>query len=90
MKKKKKTKKSPLIITFLILIVGVFGSLCVFKDYFQEKEPEEKPTELDKGEERYEIYSNSLTFAGNILVNSNMCMILYQKMIMILLMCLKI
>ncbi|HOO67817.1 MAG TPA: CapA family protein [Bacilli bacterium] len=71
MKKRKKIKKGPIIITFLILIILVFGCLYVFKEYFEKNLNNESPTELNK-EDEPTTYTASLTIAGNILVNSNM------------------
>lgn len=71
MRTRRKAKKGPIIITLLMLIALVFGSLYVFKEYFKKDKEEEKPIELNK-EEASITYTTSFTVAGNILINSNM------------------
>lgn len=73
MRTRRRAKKTPIIITLLILIGLIFGSLYIFNEYFSKDKKEEKPTELNKEEESTpKKYSGSFTAAGNILVNSNM------------------
>lgn len=73
MRTRRRAKKTPIIITLLILIGLVFGSLYIFNEYFSKEEKEEKPTELNKNEEETsKKYSGSFTVAGNVLINSHM------------------
>ena len=69
--KKKKIKKWPLVILFL-LICMVFGSLYIFKGYFEKKEEENTPDVLEKNETSDKTYSVAFTLGGNVLVNSNL------------------
>lgn len=69
--KKKKTKKWPLAVVFL-LICAVFGSLYIFKGYFEKKEEENTPDVLEKNESLDKTYSATFTLGGNVLVNSNL------------------
>ena len=69
--KKRKVKKLPFVI-LLLLICGVFGSLYVFKGYFQKGNEDNNPDVLEKEEPKDKIYSASFTLGGNVLVNSNM------------------
>jgi poly-gamma-glutamate synthesis protein (capsule biosynthesis protein) len=67
---KRKVKKIPVLLTFIILIGMVFGCLYFFKEYFKKEIKIEKPTELEK--EEIKRYEGSMTVAGNVLINSNM------------------
>lgn len=72
MKSRKRIKKGSIIVSILILIVLVFGSLYVFNEYFRKDVVEDKPTELNKGETTSKTYSSSFTLAGNVLLNNAM------------------
>lgn len=72
MNSRKRIKKGSVIVTILILIGLVFGSLYVFNEYFKKNIPEDKPTELNKDDETLKTYSSSFTLAGNVLLNDGM------------------
>lgn len=69
--KKKKIKKWPLVVVFL-LICAVFGSLYLFKGYFEKNKEENTPDILEKNEVSDKIYSVTFTLGGNVLINSNL------------------
>ena len=69
---KRRAKKGPIIVTLLLLIMLIFGSLYAFKNVFTKEKENEKPTELDKDKPKEEKKSLTFTLAGNVLVNSNM------------------
>lgn len=69
--KKRKTKKWPLVVVFL-LICAVFGALYFFKGYFEKSEEDNTPDVLEKNESLDKTYSVSFTLGGNVLVNSNL------------------
>ncbi len=71
MRTKRRVKKGAVLVTFLILIFLVFGSLYAFNGYFKKGE-KETPTELNKDDNKPLTYSSSFTVAGNVLMNSNM------------------
>lgn len=70
--KKRKVKKLPFII-LLVLICGIFGSLYVFRGYFEKDNGEDNnPDVLEKDEPKAKEYTTSFTLGGNVLINSNM------------------
>ena len=69
--KKKKIKKWPLVVVFLLICV-VFGSLYLFKGYFEKNKEENTPDILEKNEVSDKTYSVTFTLGGNVLINSNL------------------
>lgn len=69
--KKRKINKKPLIV-LIILIFLVFGALYFFNGYFVKKDIEENVPETLEKKDLEKNYNVSFTFAGNVLVNSNM------------------
>lgn len=69
--KKRKVKKLPFVI-LLILIIGVFGSLYIFRGYFEKDKGDNNPDILEKEEPKDKVYTTSFTLGGNVLINSNM------------------
>lgn len=69
--KKKKIKKWPLVVVFL-LICAVFGSLYLFKGYFEKNKEENTPDILEKNDVLDKTYSVTFTLGGNVLINSNL------------------
>ena len=69
--KKKKIKKWPLAVVFL-LICAVFGSLYLFKGYFEKNKEENTPDILEKNDVLDKTYSVTFTLGGNVLINSNL------------------
>lgn len=69
--KKRKVKKWPLLV-ILLLICLVFGTLYIFKGYFEKNKEDNNPNILEKEEPESKEYSLTFTLAGNVLVNSNM------------------
>lgn len=69
--KKRKVKKWPLVVV-LLLICLVFGTLYVFRGYFEKDKDENTPDILEKDEPKTKEYSATFTLGGNILINSNM------------------
>lgn len=69
--KKKKVKKLPFVI-LLVLICGIFGSLYLFKGYFEKDKGDNNPNILEKEEPKEKVYTTSFTLGGNVLINSNM------------------
>lgn len=69
--KKRKVKKLPFVI-LLLLICGIFGSLYVFRGYFEKDKEDNSPDILEKEEPKEKIYTSSFTLGGNVLINSNM------------------
>lgn len=68
--KRKKVKKVPILFTFLLLIILIFGCLYLFKGVFtKQKEQAEKPEVI---KESSLTYNGKMTIAGNVLINSNM------------------
>lgn len=65
--KKRRIKKAPFIVLF-ILICLVFGVLYIFKNEFGKKSEGENEIVEEPSKE----YNVSFTFAGNVLINSNM------------------
>lgn len=69
--KKRKIKKLPFII-LLVLICGIFGSLYLFRGFFEKGNGDNNPDILEKDEPKAKEYSTSFTLGGNVLINSNM------------------
>lgn len=69
--KKKKIKKAPFII-LLLLIVGIFGSLYLFRGYFLKEKEDTNADILEKENPKDKVYSTTFTLGGNVLINSNM------------------
>lgn len=69
--KKKKVKKLPFVI-LLVLICGIFGSLYMFRGYFEKDNGDNNPDVLEKDEPKDKVYTTSFTLGGNVLINSNM------------------
>ena len=69
--KKRKIKKLPFII-LLVLIFGIFGSLYLFRGFFEKGNGDNNPDILEKEEPKAKEYSTSFTLGGNVLINSNM------------------
>jgi len=68
--KRKKVKKVPILFTFLLLIILIFGCLYLFKGVFtKHREQVEKPEVI---KESSLTYTGKMTIAGNVLINSNM------------------
>ena len=68
--KRKKVKKVPILFTFLLLIIIIFGCLYLFKGVFtKHREQVEKPEVI---KESSLTYTGKMTIAGNVLINSNM------------------
>lgn len=69
--KRRKVKKGPVLFTFLLLIILVFGCLYLFRDLFSKSVDNDNVTELNK-EEKPKVYSGTITLAGDVMINSNM------------------
>lgn len=69
--KKRKVKKLPFLI-LLSLIVGIFGSLYLFRGYFLKDIEDNQPDVLEKEEPKTKEYSTTFTLGGSVLINSNM------------------
>ena len=70
--KKRKVKKLPFVI-LLVLICGIFGSLYIFRGYFEKDNGDDNnPDVLEKDEPKAKEYTTSFTLGGNVLINSNM------------------
>ena len=69
--KKRKVKKLPFII-LLLLICGIFGSLYLFRGYFEKDNEDNNPDIMEKEEPKNKEYSATFTLGGNVLINSNM------------------
>ena len=69
--KKRKVKKLPFLILFVLICI-TFGSLYVFRGYFEKNKDENNPDIMQKDEPKVREYSTTFTLGGNVLVNSNM------------------
>ena len=69
--KRRRVKKGPVLFTFLLLIILIFGCLYLFKDLFSKSNDNNDITELNK-EEKPKVYSGTITLAGDVMINSNM------------------
>lgn len=69
--KKRKVKKWPFVI-LILLICLVFGSLYMFRGYFEKGKEDNNPDVLEKEEPKEKVYSTTFTLGGNVLINSNM------------------
>lgn len=70
--KKKKIKKIPVLITFIVLIILVFATLNIFDDVFMKKGEVDRPVQLEKEEEKEKVYTSTIAVAGNVLINRTM------------------
>ncbi len=69
--KRRRVKKVPILLTFLTLIILIFGCLYIFRGSFTRDDTKDD-NESEVEEEKTLNYSGNMTLAGNVLVNSNM------------------